>query len=595
MAIDTRNPGPLSLQAQLTRLLGDQQRSLKELIGKVVDLRIQQTRLASLEPRPGSDSSTTASGQNTATTTGSTTATPQTRPATATPAGATTPTNASVADADNSNAAKASANSPATTTNATEPANPAASRTPVDNLLLQLSADSARQLATRLAALQSQFPDLSRTLLNSSSRTLQNLPYRYQSQIQLAGRNLTLQTQLPLPPGSQLQVKVLAADRLQLLDNSERPAAKAAPNELLHTTLREILPQQQRPVALLRLLQLLPAMASDSVSQSVRNAVTRLLDNIVSSQELNAPALRQAIRNSGGFFEAKLAASLPASELPPATDRKTQTAYSGIASPQAGKPAVKSDLLPGSADSAGRSGATGLDADLKANLARLIQHLYSDLVQLIKPGLLPASLHEAGSVQASLVHQLLRLLQNPANLKKEPTRNPRADDASKQQLEMGKTLLRQSLSTLARIQYNQLSSLAVTSDNSGPEPGPNQQWVFDLPIKLGNDMTDFHCRISRDGQGANDSERAQQWKVLIGFELDNMGSLFVQLVLVNKQLAATLWAEQHGTYEALQSELDGLRQGFADIGVQIRQLDCYEGKPPDQTMRIEERLIDIHT
>ncbi len=247
---------------------------------------------------------------------------------------------------------------------------------------------------------------------------------------------------------------------------------------------------------------------------------------------------------------------------------------------------------------------TSAQGDFKADIARLVHSLTDSLPPATLHGSSPSLAGNPAPSSSPLPLDPGLLLRNLAQLLKQQTStpSPASSDAtqagsqsSDQQLSLQQAILRQALSTLLRTQLHQLTSLQAQTNPVADNPVINH-WVFELPVLNGEKVDTFNIEVSEEENAdKQDDSNERQWKVMMGFELDNLGSLFVQLILISDTVSATIWAEQKKTLTHVKAELETLRDGLTELGVEVKQLDCHAGKPPDTSTRLEQQLIDIHT
>ena len=149
------------------------------------------------------------------------------------------------------------------------------------------------------------------------------------------------------------------------------------------------------------------------------------------------------------------------------------------------------------------------------------------------------------------------------------------------------------------MQTHQLNSLQQQTA-AGTENQAAQQWVLELQVLNGErvdtflleiDSEEHHCEADE-----NDSEATtRRWTLMIRFNLACLVPMYVQLVLVNESVSATIWAEQQKTLKAVNHEVDSLRHSLSEIGVTVTQIDCQIGSPPNRRTRMEQQLIDTHS
>lgn len=446
--------------------------------------------------------------------------------------------------------------------------------------------------------------------------TAADLPTNYRVALQWQNRVLQFISQQPLPTGRTVQLQIDARGQVMLLPNAPQarlaamlasnaalagqpgsigaahaqassaqaavqsaarlaqppataaataqlPAAllKATPQQTLQQSLREALPRQQALHTLVPLLQkLLAPAARAQLPEPVAKQLTQLLQSLPKPAQLQTgEGLKRALENSGAFLEARIARSAIAGATGKGAD------------PAADAPESLARLL---------------QTDLKAQLTTLL-----GIVRKLLPNDATAqALAADGDAQAAeeLVYDpklLLRRTAGPA---------PGADDvdaADLQLAQLGKLLQ----SGLARIQMNQLDGAVARHASADPQllvP----TWVLELPLPQRNGYSDnLQLRIEQHGGNAQQAQKRVQWNVQISFDLHALGQIAAQLSIVDRNVAATVWAERAQTHRSVQDKIDYLRAGLESVGVRVTEMQCRLGLPPPRSALIAQQLVDVHT
>lgn len=138
----------------------------------------------------------------------------------------------------------------------------------------------------------------------------------------------------------------------------------------------------------------------------------------------------------------------------------------------------------------------------------------------------------------------------------------------------------QAEAAVARMQLTQLASLPQDKD-SGLE------WLFDLPIRRGENTDAWSLQVRRDGgQGKDEANRAPSWTVQLAFDLPGLGPMQARVMLRGEQISTWFWATQAQTVPFLDQHLHELRKELESAGLEVAELSCQQGcipKAPDQT------------
>ena len=153
-----------------------------------------------------------------------------------------------------------------------------------------------------------------------------------------------------------------------------------------------------------------------------------------------------------------------------------------------------------------------------------------------------------------------------------------------------------------RLQFNQLHSLLQS--NSNTDAGPAQQsWFFELPvINPQQQVNTFNFRIDKEPQSGvqqtEEEEKSIQWKLLLSFDLEHLGPIYVQVKFMEHIAAATpsvssiLWADKAETVQLLQSEANQFQKSLENLGLNVTELRCEQGQPNQTRTRLDRHLVD---
>jgi len=389
------------------------------------------------------------------------------------------------------------------------------------------------------------------TLLQGKVLTNQALPgdaASFRSLVSLlnsaqAGAVLTIDSPRPLPIGSLLSALVQGDQSLRFVPLSGR-------QEQLNIA-QQLLSQQGRQASLPGLLNALQQITSaPSSNGELRASAERLLASLPDARQLgDGKALAQALNNSGAFLEAKLLGGLSASV---ATDLKAQlvrlVAQASANAPT--NPVIASTTLAQALPAMARSALGMLD---RASPRQ-------------PPGGFP------------LPSRLLQAMEHEGDLQQ---------------------LLRLAAAAISRLQSHALSSL----QQSGTLENGNQQttWQTEIPVRHGQEFIPLQVKMQREEtpQQHADRQREQQdplqalWRIDLAFDLAPLGPLQVQAQLSQGRLSGQLWAEREQTARLVDSQLGELRERLLARGVDVGDLECHPGIPPQgPRTRVEQRWVD---
>jgi hypothetical protein len=319
---------------------------------------------------------------------------------------------------------------------------------------------------------------------------------------------------------------------------------------------QQLVSQQSRQGSLdglIKVLQNLPP--SDQTSSDLRAAVDKLLAGLPDVQQLSTPkGLAQALANSGLFLEAKLLTGQNPTLVPD----------------------MKGDLLKLIAQlTPGLPANTNLNAIIAANT--LAQAMPSFVRNAL--GMLGQVSAKPSPTSFPLPERLLQSAEGEDDLEH---------------------LLRLAAAAVSRLQSHQLSSLeqtGVTSDGR-----LMSTWQLEIPMRNLQDIVPLQVKFQREEAPEKEQPRERRderepkqplWRVELAFDMEPLGPLQIQAQLIKGSLSSQLWAERPYTASLIESNLAALRQRLLDSGLNVGDLDCHLGTPPQgpQT-RLEQRWVD---
>lgn len=396
------------------------------------------------------------------------------------------------------------------------------------------------------------------TLLQGKVLTSQALPQaagqlaQFRSLVTLlggpqAGATLTIDSPRVLPVGSLLSARVQSDQSLSFVPLSGRQDQLAIAQQLST--------QQSRQASLQGLLSALQNMRNDSNSPSeLRVTVDKLLASLPDARQLSDPkGLAQALSNSGVFLEAKLLAGLP----------------------------------------------TNLAPDLKAQVVRLVAQL--------QPGLPGNAQFNPAAVASTLTHVMPGMVRSALGMLGQVSPRPHPGgfplpSRLLQSLEGEgdlEHLLRLAAAAISRLQSHQLASLEQTGTTA--DGNLQTTWQLEIPLRTGQDFMPLQLKLQREEtpEQQNDPEREHRdpleklWRVELSFDLPPLGPLQVQAQISQGSLSSQLWAELPSTAQLIESQLGNLRERLLARGLNVGELHCHHGIPPQGARtRLEQRWVD---
>ncbi len=407
--------------------------------------------------------------------------------------------------------------------------------------------------------------------------------------------------------------------------DTDRTQLRALRETSLADTLRQILPlRDTRPPLYAELNRLVQAQHAALLPPPVRTALLNLAQQLPEPKQLTQPNnLTATLRNSGVLFERKLA---------PLAAPTTEAGNTGKIAPARG--------------------------DIKGALLQLLQRVNAELPASQRPGVAPGNAPITGNVPMAGNASAPGAAQIPAagqtvvppllttappqstfaSVAPPPAASGTATDtttspavtpsttpgtsgdmattptlgqlllhmSARPAAELSSRVLRaqlmlllhqQTLQALGKVRLQQLHSVSHQLAQSDA-PQPTQSWLFDLPVRYGQDVRPLEIRIDdewvEDGEG-EERRKKRQWQVILSFDLPDTGAFHAQLTLLDDQLSARFWAEQTETLSIANRRLERLRKRLEADGVTVTKLQCLEGQPPSRKPSFNYALVDVRT
>lgn len=369
----------------------------------------------------------------------------------------------------------------------------------------------------------------------------------------LAGTSLTVDSPQPLRVGSLLSAQV---------QNSQALNFVALPNRLDELALaQQLSTQQSRQGSLQGLIAALqnmppPAAEGDNLSPSLRASIDQLLADLPDVPQMTtAKGVALALNASGLFMESRLLAGQNPTLVP----------------------------------------------DMKANLLRLITQILPGL-----PDNVSYNAAAAGNTLARAMPSVLRSAFGTLGLVAAPSQPinfplpPRTlgHPDNNDDLE---TLLKLAAGAISRLQSHQLGGLEQTRTNA--DGTQVTTWQLEIPMRNAHDIVPLQVKVQRedtperedtaDTPAQETREKEKLWRLELAFDLEPLGPLHVQAQLMAGTIASQLWAERERSAELISSELDTLRARLVACGLNVKELECNRGVPPQGPRTVlEQRWID---
>lgn len=335
--------------------------------------------------------------------------------------------------------------------------------------------------------------------------------------LQINGKQIDAKSTLNLNPGEILNIKVFNTEKqiiLKLLQETNS-------NETLLKALRTTLPRQTSLTPLLANLYQItcnPEKWIPIFPQPILQLAKQLFNQMPDAGSIaNADKLRGALRNSGLFLESSLA-QLTSEQL---------LQYC-------------------------------INNDLKALLMRLFSMLKKEL-----PTSLPdKALLDADHMTATTKDQLL------PQIKLEPDQHIVETNDRKQVLLL---LFRQLEGSLARIQFQQLSSLPTEDSNSF-------LLNIELPIRHHDFIDVFQLQIRKEPKNTG-KDTTDKWTVRLAFNLVTLGPVVIIITLAKQRISASFLSERPSTTALFKQHASMLEENLENAGLELGAFRFRTGIP----------------
>jgi hypothetical protein len=297
-------------------------------------------------------------------------------------------------------------------------------------------------------------------------------------------------------------------------------------------------------------------LRSPDLPLSLRSTVAQLLAIPAKLDAPSAATVRDAVRNSGLFLEARVASEIRSPALAPG----------------------QGTIAPG---------------DLKAALFTLRQALQSWMASV------PASASDTGkpgikgSVAAEVSHPDVAASPARAPVNRNSPAPPYrgAPTAGQQPVDpaglgfsstpdMARMLLDHADGAIARQVLMQVASLPEAG-NPAASHVDGSHWNLEIPFVTTQGVAVAQFEIERDGQRASAAEvTAVPWRVNFSVDVEPMGPVHAQIALTGKRAAVRIWAERQNTAAALRSGLPELSGALRAAALDSDDIIVRDGVPP---------------
>lgn len=153
---------------------------------------------------------------------------------------------------------------------------------------------------------------------------------------------------------------------------------------------------------------------------------------------------------------------------------------------------------------------------------------------------------------------------------------------------------------LAQIQVRQIQNSSFTQAKT-EQMVSSPSLSFDVPVRMPEGWFNLFVTIEepkkekQKKKEQDKSQRNKRWRLLLGLELGDAGTLTTELSINTSELDATLWADKPELREQAKASIGELRQQLTQQGLNVGELVCSEAPTPPKSQAGITPLIDIET
>ena len=447
---------------------------------------------------------------------------------------------------------------------------------------LKISSDIAMKPEQQILVKLSSSPGISPpTLLLQSSNLGSGLGIHQQAR----GSNLPIIEQILKTMSQLLSKQTAISSGLQALQQNKSPVTNTHNSNTLSATYSQAsnsaLNKQLTTLALENLVRSLPKVEDIMVSLK-----TNTSDKLISG----------LLQQSGLFFEARQTQG-PARPTLHALLEKLDLIKSQKITPPSSSQQILSmqqinllqSILQSNANTIGGDVQPGNKTDIKETLILLLSSVSKVAQKQI-------NISDIQTTPTPVVQN--EIPSSPFNFPNLSLSSPIKNDKSVNESETNTgQLLKLLAGMLNRIQFNQLNSL-YQNLNPQVEQQNIQSWFFELPLVEANgQLSTFNLRIDKEKSEQEDTtkeaEKDIQWKLVLSFDLPQLGPLYIQVNLVPPSISSIIWADRPETYALVKMETKHLESKLKSLGLEVGDIFCKQGQPQQTETKLDRNLVDI--
>jgi Flagellar hook-length control protein FliK len=148
---------------------------------------------------------------------------------------------------------------------------------------------------------------------------------------------------------------------------------------------------------------------------------------------------------------------------------------------------------------------------------------------------------------------------------------------------IGSHLLAETDAAIGRQILLQAASLPDQSDLGARGSAPEARWNFEVPIQLPQGTAIAQFEIARDGHHQGDGETESGgpvWRARFSLDIEPMGAVHAQVVLMGARTAVTLWADRPASTDKLRANAGELAAALRGLDLEPGDVTIRQGEPP---------------
>ena len=318
-----------------------------------------------------------------------------------------------------------------------------------------------------------------------------------------------------------------------------------------------------------------PEIEAKPLMQSIRQMVSSLpTQQQIGNEALRAETVKNFIKNSGVFFEQRLASSNPA--------ERQQIINSDV---KANLVKINNELtrLMGGPEKAAQQTST---TQTQSTHLSSIQHSNAKVDAILSqylnasgaPPLKPDTRQQQGQLDPHL-----KII--PPPLPSFPLISPGATAKKENASLEGMLGMNKLLAELKNQTESSLARLELSQSNLAAKDRP-VNLTLDIPVMDDQGASIFHLRIKEDEKKSDKTKREVQqagWTVELAFNIDPLGTVNTKINLGSSKVSTTFWAENESTAAMISQLLPMLNSKLTSLGLEVDTISCFNGSPPQPT------------